>query len=72
MGDEVCDSGGTGRREVIVREMRFWVTGRDGKLLRCPQMTFTCMQVYNVILLCLTWRLSLKTVNFTTGVWWFH
>lgn len=27
-GRRLCDSGGTGRREVIVDEMRFWVTGR--------------------------------------------
>ena len=44
MGEGVCDSGGTARREVIVPEMRFWVTGRDGKLLFCPQMTLTFMQ----------------------------
>lgn len=40
--------GRRGRREVIVQEMRFWVTGRDRKSLCCPEMTFSFVQFYNV------------------------
>lgn len=38
-GRRLCDSGGRGRREVIVQEMRFWVAGRDRKLPCCPETT---------------------------------